>query len=170
MRSISLSDGLTLTDSPGCFWFLGGFFCAVGAAAILAAISSLSGSHSAGAVFVTAILGLAGIGAGIYIIYNAPASRVMISRTRNLLTVSHRGLLRRQEQSFPLSSIQCVYLVEGKDVDGDPVFTIRFQLSDGRELPLTHLWLHNSARLEDTLNRLSEHLPRGETTVAGKLR
>jgi hypothetical protein len=163
MRSHSNPDGLTLADSPGCFWFFGFFFCLVGGAAIIAAISSGLQEHSIGQTLIIAALGLAAIGAGIYIIYNAPASRVMISRTRNLLTVSHRGLLRRQEQSYSLSSIQYVYLLESEDTDGDPVYKISMRLADGQELPLSHLWLHNSAQLEGGLARLSEYLLRGET-------
>ena len=96
MRSFSNPDGLTLTDSPGCFWFFGFFFCLVGGAAFIAAISSGFQEHSLGQTLITAALGLAAIGAGIYIIYNAPASRVVISRSRNLLTVSQRGLLRQR--------------------------------------------------------------------------
>ena len=166
MRSSPNPDSLTLTDLPGCFWFLGGFFCVIGGAAILAAISGGLQVHAAGQTLVTIVLGLAAIGAGIYIIYNAPASRVVISRTRNLITVSQRGLLRRQEQSYNLSNIQCVYLLESKDIDGDPVYKISLQLADGQELPLSHLWLHNSAQLESGLARLGEYLPRGETKKA----
>jgi hypothetical protein len=163
MRSFSNPDGLTLTDSPGCFWFFGFFFCFVGGAAIIAAISSGLQEHSLGQTLITAFLGLAAIGAGIYFIYNAPASRVVLSRKRNLLTVSHRGLLRRQEQSYSLSSIRCVYLLESEDTDGDPVYKISIQVADGHELPLSHLWLHNSAQLEGSLAHLSEYMPRGQT-------
>jgi hypothetical protein len=163
MRSFSNPDGLTLADAPGCFWFLGGFFCLIGAAAVIAAISSGLQDHSLGQTLITSFLGLAAIGAGIYIIYNAPASRIVISRTRNQVTVSHRGMLRRQEQNYSLSSIRCVYLLESEDTDGDPVYKISMQLADGQELPLSHLWLPNSAQLEGSLARLSEYMPRGET-------
>jgi hypothetical protein len=166
MRSSSSPDGLTLTDSPGCFWIFGGFFCAIGGAALLSIIFYNGESQSLGQILGVTTLGLAAIAAGIYLIYNAPASRVVISRTRGQLTVSHRGLLRRNQQTFSLNSIGSVYLVQGKDIDGDPVFTLRFQLTGGQELPLTHLWLHNQARLEGTLDVLCEYLPRGETRQA----
>ena len=166
MRAFSNPDGLTLTDSPGCFWFFAFFFCLVGGAAIIAAISSGLQEHSPGQTLITGALGLAAIGAGIYVIYNAPASRVVISRRRNLLTVSQRGLLRRQEQSYSLTGIQCVYLLESEDTDGDPVYKLSIQLADGQELPLSHLWLQNSAQLEGSLASLSEFVPRGETKVA----
>jgi hypothetical protein len=168
MRSFSNPDGLTLADAPGCFWFLGGFFCVIGGAAMIAAISGGLQPHAAGQTLITMALGLAAIGAGIYIIYKAPASRVVISRTRNLLTVSQRGLLRRQEQSYKLSSIQCVYLLESEDTDGDPVYKITMQLADGKEVSLSQLWLHNSAQLEGSLARLGEYMPRGETRKVKK--
>jgi hypothetical protein len=111
-------------------------------------------------------LGLVAIAAGIYVIYIAPVSRVVIRKTRNEFTVSHRDLLRREELNFRLNDIRSVSIGQGKDIDSDPVFTIRFQLANGRELPLIHLWLHNRKNLEYTLTLLGEYLPVGEIKEA----
>jgi hypothetical protein len=162
MKSIPSSDGLIISDSPGCFRIFGTFFCVLGAAAIFAAITEMSAYYPAGQVVLAVGLGLAVFSAGIYLIYNAPSSRVVISKTRNELQVIHRGLFRREELKFGLNDIRKVYIVQGKDIDGGPVFTMRFQLADGRELPLTHLWLHDRANLEQTLALLSGYLPLGE--------
>lgn len=162
MKSSTSSDGLTLSDSPGCFRIFGTFFCVLGAAAIFAAITEMTAYYPVGQVGLAVGLGLAVFSAGIYLIYNAPSSRVVIRKTRNELQVSHRGLFRREELKFSLSDIRKVYIVQGKDIDGDPVFTMRFQLADGSELPLTHLWLHDRANLEQTLALLSGYIPVGE--------
>jgi hypothetical protein len=66
-----------------------------------------------------------------------------------------------------LSDIQSVYIVKGKDIDGDPVYTIRLELANGEELPLTHLWIHNRKNLEHTLTLLGEYLTVGEIKEAG---
>jgi hypothetical protein len=169
MKSLSSPDGLTLTDSPGCFWLFGAFFCGIGGASILAAISSMAEYYPAWQIGLAVGLGLAAMAAGIYLIYNAPGSRVVIRKTRNEFNVSHRGLFRREELSFRLNDIRGIYIVQGKDIDGDPVFTIRFQSTDGRELPLTHLWLHDRENLEYTLALLGEYLPIGEIEEAGAI-
>ena len=163
MKSSSRPDGLMLTDSPGCFWIFGGFFCAIGGAGIVATIASASGGFPVWQVIFGIVLGFAAIAAGLYLIYDAPASRVFVSAGRKTLTIRYRGLFRRQLEHIDFSNIQSIYLLQGKDIDGDAVFTLRLQRVDGREVPLTHLWLHHRDDMEHTLTLMSQYLPRGET-------
>ena len=162
MRSISKPDSLTLTDSPGCFWLFGGFFLILGGAAV-AAVGAGRGDGSGlwQQVFGIA-LGLLGAGAGLFVIYRSPRSQVIINAIEHSLTVSRRGLLHREQERFDLREIRSAYLVQGKDIDGDPVFGLRMQLQDEREIPLTRLWLHDRERLEANMAQLEAYLPRGE--------
>ena len=163
MKSASLPDGLLLTDSPGCFWIFGGFFCAIGGAGIVAAFASAGGGFPFWQVLLGVGLGLAAVAAGLYLIYDAPASRVFVSARHKILTIRHRGLFRRRQEHIVFSDISSVYLTQGNDIDGDAVYTLRLQRVDGREVPLTHLWLHSRDDLERALTLLSQYLPRGET-------
>lgn len=162
MKSSSRPDGLMLTDSPGCFWIFGGFFCVIGGAGIVATIASAGGGFPVWQVLLGIGLGLAAIATGLFLIYDAPVSRVFVSAGRKTLTIRYRGLFRRRQEHIDFSSIESVYLLQGKDIDGDAVFTLRLQRVDGREVHLTHLWFHNRDDLEHTLTLLSQYLPRGE--------
>jgi len=44
--------------------------------------------------------------------------------------------------------------VQKGDLDGDPVFSLRMRLIGGKEVALTHLWVHNRARLEENVAQL----------------
>jgi hypothetical protein len=107
MKSLSSPDGLTLTDSPGCFRLFGAFFCGIGGVAIIAAISSMAEYYPTWQIGLAVGLGLVAIAAGIYVIYIAPISRVVIRKTRNEFTVSHRGLLRREELTISEAYTSC---------------------------------------------------------------
>jgi len=110
-------------------------------------------------------MGIVGAATGIYLIYQAPSSRVHLRFADRSLSISRRGLLRRQYETYALGAIQAAYIVQGKDIDGDPVFTLRMRLKDGREIPLTFLWLHAKDNLAAILEQLSPHIVRAETRI-----
>jgi hypothetical protein len=167
MKSSTDPDGLTLSDSPGCFRIFGTFFCVLGAAAVFAAITEMTAYYPIVQVGLAVGLGLAVFSAGIYLIYNAPGSRIVLSKTRTELHVRRRGLFRREDLTIGLSEIRKVYLVQGKDIDGGPVYTLRIELENGGELPLTRLWLHDRGNLESALSLLGEYLRVGEMKEEG---
>ncbi len=49
-------------------------------------------------------------------------------------------------------------VVEGKDIDGDPVFSLRIILASGSEFPVTLLWLHDREALENSAAKLRRFL------------
>ena len=162
MRSTSKPELLTLTDSPGCFWLFGGFFLIIGGAAVAAVSASRGDGSPLWQVVLGIAMGLLGAAVGVLVIYRSPQSRVIINAHERSLSVTRRGLLRREQERFDLRDIRKAYLVQGKDIDGDPVFALRMQLHDEREIPLTRLWLHNRERLEANLAQLEAYRPRGE--------
>jgi hypothetical protein len=165
MRSSYRSDGLIVSDAPGCFWIFGGFFLLIGGIAGAAVVGSRITPHPLSQLLLGSVMGLLAIGAGLYFIYQSPASRVVINTSEGSITISRRGLLRSQKERHDLGTIHSVYLVQKEDIDGDPVFALRIQLQDGREVPLTLLWIHARGRLTDTLQQLSQYIPQGETRV-----
>ncbi len=165
MRSTHRSDGLMISDAPGCFWVFGGFFLLIGGVAGAAVFASRITAHPLSQLLLGSVMGLLAIGAGLYFIYRSPASRVVIKTSEGSITISRRGLLRRQQERYDLSTIHSVYLVQKEDIDGDPVFSIRIQLQDGREVPLTLLWIHARGPLTDTLQQLSKYIPQAGMRV-----
>jgi hypothetical protein len=156
MKATVHGDTFAFRDSPGCFWLFGGFFLLLGGLAILASVSSADTGRSSWEVLAGMALGISAVAAGAYLIYDAPVSRVTADRRRGTLMLRRQGLLRRQRQTFPLSSVRDVYVIEGKDIDGDPVFSSRIALADGTEVPLTLLWLHDRRTIEQAATRLKQ--------------
>jgi hypothetical protein len=159
MRAATASGEITLTDSPAIFWLLGLFFCGLGFLALLAVRSSLRQADPLWEILLPALLGLAAITAGLWIIYAAPASRVTLRPVQGEITLRRRGLLQNATRRIAFADIVSAYLVQGKDIDGGPVYTLRLMLTTGEEVPLTRLWIHNRAGLEQALETLAPYLP-----------
>jgi hypothetical protein len=158
MKASSHPDGLTIRDAPGCFRALGVFFCALGALALAAAAASAGQDYPTWLILFAAVLGLAAVGAGIYLISNAPATRVVVRTGQNTISIYRHGLLRRKAWRFALAEVRGARIEQGADIDGGPVYSLRLELLDGREIPLTRLWLHNRAELENALAELNRCL------------
>jgi hypothetical protein len=165
MRAASTSGEITLTDSPYIFWLLGLFFCGLGFLALLAVRTSLRQAGPLWEILLPAALGLAAIATGLGIIYAAPASHITLHPELGELTLRRRGLLQRITRRIAFADIESAYLVQGKDIDGGPVFTLRLMLTNGEEVPLTRLWIHNRAGLEQALETLAPYFPLEETKV-----
>jgi hypothetical protein len=158
MRVTVQGDTFVFRDSPGCFWLFGGFFLLVGGLAILASASSTGTGYPLWQVLGGIALGVSAVAAGVYLIYDSPVSQVTADRRKGTLILRRQGLLRRQRQVLPLSSVRDVYVIEGKDIDGDPVFSSRIALADGVEVPLTLIWLNDRRSIEDAAHRLKQFI------------
>ena len=99
---------LILEDSPGCFWLFGLFFLLLGSLPIAGLFGlfaepwKVRGWEAPAAV----LLGLAAVAAGLYVVYTSPRTRVIFDVTRGRVSVSRRGLLRREDLRFGLDELR----------------------------------------------------------------
>lgn len=126
---------------------------------MLAVVASRSGAIPVWQSLAGSSLGLCALGVGLWLIYQSPGTRVAINREERMLTLSRRGLLRRQVERHDLASVEHVYLLQSRDIDGDPVYSLRMMMSDGKEVPLTLLWLHGKEKLTAILEQIGQFIP-----------
>jgi hypothetical protein len=160
MKAYASGNTLILRDSPGGFYLVGAFFFLLGTLTAVVAIGSASDPAVGpiGSRTLTFALGMSAIAAGLYVIYDSPGSRVIADRDALTVVVIRRGLLRKERTNYIFSEIQDVYTVQKQDLDGDPVFSLRMKLADGKDAVLTNLWIHDRKQLEENASRLKLHL------------
>ena len=130
---------LVARDTPGCLWLFGLVFVASGTFVLASAPFS---KEWAGFVAWerTAIIaiGITHLGAGLFLIRHTPATVLELDRTRGLgiHRLRHPGDRAWTVTQFRLADLRDVSLLEGRDSDGDPAYTVRLVLADGRELKL----------------------------------
>jgi len=121
--------GLTIRDSPGLHWLLGGLFIVVGSAFVAGAFSAGNLALLAGGA------GLIAIAAGAWVLARAP---------RSVLTIDG-GVARLRGKTYPIADIADVSVVVSEDDESNAIYQVHLVLRDGARVPVSRLWIHDRA-------------------------
>ncbi len=136
------SEGkLIIKDQPGLLWFLGFLFVAVSTVFVLGPLCLFSNNREVSAftrVF-SFLMGCIGVSVGLWVIERHPQITSVFNRVSGRLELTRWNLLRRSasQREVGLAEIRDVQLVEGKDIDGDPIYGIQLLLRSGEEIALS---------------------------------
>ncbi|HEU0052787.1 MAG TPA: hypothetical protein VFQ39_06405, partial [Longimicrobium sp.] len=138
MRISAEPDRLVVRDTPGCVWALALMFVASGTLVTTGAFLGFDpgDAQPAWARGVMLLIGVAHLGGGLWFLRTTPATLLVADRARGTLALRVRGLRRADYEVFRLADLRAVEVLEEKDSDGDPTFTLRLWLADGRVIPL----------------------------------
>lgn len=144
MKTTQDENFLTLYETPGCLWFIGLFFMLVGGIFVYGAIGGFNNYQSQSPLMlgIALLFGLIGVGAGIWIIYGAPITKVVIDRINDEVTVTKRGLFGKRETLYAFQEIRHFRLIEDTDDEGSPIWSVGMELTDGETIKITSLPSH----------------------------
>lgn len=144
MKTTQDENFLTLYETPGCLWFMGLFFMLVGGIFVYGALGGFADYPSQPAWILTAalLMGAGGVAAGIWIIYGAPLTKVVVDRINDEVVITKRGLFGRRESFYTFDEIRYFRLVEDRDDEGAPVWSVGMELMDGEIIKITSLPSH----------------------------
>lgn len=145
MKTTQNENFLTLYETPGCLWFVGLFFMLVGGIFVYGALGGLKDYQSQSPWMLAAalLMGSCGIGCGIWIIYGAPITKVVIDRVNAEVVMTKRGLFGKRETVYAFEEIKYFRLIEEADDEGAPVWSVGMELSDGELIKVTSLPSHS---------------------------
>jgi hypothetical protein len=139
MRITHSGAHLVAADTPGCAWSLGLVFVASGTLVLTVPLFAPEwatfGFWARAAVLA---IGASHLGGGLWTIRHHPETRTELDLAREcgVHSVRRPGERAPTVTRFRLADVRDVTVLEEKDSDGDPVFTLRLLLSGGRELRL----------------------------------
>lgn len=145
MKSTQNENFLTLYETPGCLWFIGLFFMFVGGIFVYGALGGLKDYQSQSPWMLAAalLMGLCGVGTGIWIIYGAPLTKIVVDRINDELTITKRGLFGKRETVYAFEEIKYFRLIEERDDEGAPVWSVGMELIDEELIKITSLPSHS---------------------------
>lgn len=149
-------DWIKVEDRPGCFWLFGLFFVAIGGVFVLGVLGLFNNLEEV-SIWVrlfTFVMGAIGMGTGLYIIDRSPSSQAIWDSRSQKLTLIRKGLLSKEQTSYPLSDINQFVVDQGADSEGDSIFRPVLKLRKGDLVPLSELWNHNKNEVEELINQL----------------
>lgn len=145
MQSEQTENVLIIRETPGCLWIFGLFFAVIGSAFVYGALGGFTdwGSQPLWVLAVTLVMGSAAVAAGIWIIYGAPITRVVIDRIDNEVFIARYGLFGKRRSFYAFEEIEQFCLIEEKDDEGSPIWSLGMNLTGGETIKISSLPSHD---------------------------
>lgn len=145
-------------DRPGAWWFLSFLFVTVSSAFLyLAATERTLPAWQTGLV---ALMGIAGLGAGIWFCAQSPRTTISVDETAGLLRITRSGITGRSHRDIPLDSIRRIVIERRDDDDGYGMSRPLLQLNDGEQVLLSVLWRHGDVDTRLIVDSIVQVQPR----------
>lgn len=145
MRISQTANELVIEEAPGCLWIFGLFFAFVGGMFVYGALGGLTDyeRHEFWMLALAFLMGSVGVGVGLWIIYGAPVTKVVVDRIENTVLMTRYGLFGKRETFYALDEIERFCLVEEKDGEGDPIWSLGINLTNGETIKISSLPSHD---------------------------
>ena len=139
MKIKLIEDELLIEETPGCVWIFGLFFAVIGGVFVYGSLGGFSNRDEVPqyAIYLSFLMGAAGIAVGIWLIYLSPITKVVVNRQTNTVVHTRRGLAGKQENIYSFQQIKQFCLIEEVDDDGDPIWSLGMELSDGETIVIS---------------------------------
>lgn len=160
MKAEQIGDRLIITETPGCLWIFGLFFAFVGGILVYGALGGFSNYSSVPAwqLFFAGAMGAIAVSAGIWIIYRAPANKIIINREDTTVTFKCFGLSGATREIYNFVEINRFCLIEEKDDEGDLIWSLGFEKFDGEMIKISSLPSHDESFKRDFVFQINEFM------------
>ena len=145
MHTEQTPNELIIRETPGCLWIVGLFFVFVGGVFVYGSLGGLTDydSHSAWMLALSFGMGAIAVAVGVWIIYIAPITKIVVDRIENIVSMTRYGLFGKQETFYNFDNIKYFCLTEDVDDEGSPVWYFAMKLDDGEIIKITSLASHS---------------------------
>jgi hypothetical protein len=145
MQTEQTENTLIIRETPGCLWIFGLFFAIVGGLFVYGALGGLAdfGSQSLWMLALAFVMGSIAIAAGVWIIYGAPVTRVVINRIESEVIMTRYGLFGKEVSFFAFDEIEQFRLIEERDDESSPIWFLGMDLTNGDTVKISSLPSHD---------------------------
>ncbi|HEY0427813.1 MAG TPA: hypothetical protein VGC76_08520 [Pyrinomonadaceae bacterium] len=160
MQFEQTENELVIQEAPGCLWMFGLFFAAVGSIFVYGSLGGAA-DYKSQALWMLAlafVMGATGVCTGIWIIYRAPFTKVVVNRIENEVTITRRGLFLNRMSLYSFDEIDCFCLVEEEDDESSPVWSLGINLSNGETIVISSLASHDERFKRDFVYQTNEFM------------
>ena len=160
MKISQTENELVIRETPGSLWLFGLFFAVIGAVFVYGSLGGFTNAEEVpqSAIYLTFFMGAIAVGAGIWIIYQAPVSKIVVSRVAETVVYIRYGLSGRRESRFGFGEIRKFSLVEEKDSEDDPIWSLGMELANGQTIKISSLASHDEKFKRDFVFRINEFM------------
>jgi hypothetical protein len=151
---------LIIEETPGCLWFFGLFFALVGGVFVYGSLGGFTNRDevSPAAFYLSFLMGAIAVVVGIWIIYRAPVTKVVVNRQTKKLIHTRYGLAGKQKNLYDFRQVKQFCLIEEVDDESNPIWSLGLKLSNGETIVISSLQSHNEKYKRDFVFRTNEFM------------
>jgi hypothetical protein len=136
---------LIIRETPGCLWIFGLFFALVGGVFVYGSLGGLA-DYERQAIWMLAfafVTGGIGVATGVWIIYRAPITKIVVNRIDYKVRMTRYGLFGRRETFYDFDDIEQFCLIEEQDDESNPIWSLGMNLTSGETIKISSLPSHD---------------------------
>lgn len=160
MKVTRFGDVLVIRETPGIIWIAGVFFGLIGGTFVYGSLGGFNNLNEVPtyAVYLSLLIGSAGVAAGLWMVFRAPATTVLVDRNAGSVVLTRKGLAGNSETIFSFAEIRGFRLVEAVDSEGEPIWSLGLELVDGETIKISSLDSHDEKFKRDFVFETNEFL------------
>jgi len=160
MQTEQTQNELIIRETPGCLWIVGLLFAFVGGAFVYGALGGFTDSDKQAPwmLALAFLMGSIALGVGIWTIYRAPITRVVINRIENEVVITRYGLFGKQQSRFSFEDIDHFFLIEDRDDEGSPIWSLAIQLTNDEAIKISSLPSHDERYKQEFVFQANEFM------------
>lgn len=151
MKAKQTADEFIIRETPGCLWLFGLFFVLVGGIFVYGALGGFKDHDRVPwwALAASFFMGSIAVGVGVWQIFKAPVTKIIVNRRTKKVAHVTRGLFNNVETIYDLEQIKQFRAVEDKDSEGDSVWYFAMEFTSGKIIRISSLPSHSEKYKRD---------------------
>jgi hypothetical protein len=136
---------LIIRETPGCLWIFGLFFAIVGGVFVYGSLGGLA-DYERQTLWMLAlafVMGSVGVATGVWIIYSAPITKIVVNRIDYEVRMTRYGLFGKQKTFYDFDDIEQFCLIEEVDDESNPIWSLGMRLNSGETIKISSLPSHD---------------------------
>ena len=140
-----MGDKMFIEETPGCLWLFGLFFAVIGGIFVYGSLGGFTNRDEvpAYAIYLAFFMGAVGVAVGTWIISRAPVTKVTVDREKQTVTHLRLGLFGKRQKIYAFDHLKGFIVIEEKDDEGDPIWSLGMELSNGELVTISSLPRHD---------------------------
>lgn len=160
MKSRQINGELVITETPGCLWIFGLFFVFVGGIFVYGSLGGFSdyGSIAVWQLALACAMGAIAVGVGIWIIYRAPANKIIINSYDKTVVLQRLGLRGKTRIIYNFEEINRFCIIEEQDDESNLIWSLGMERTDGETIKISSFASHNESFKRDFVFQINEFM------------
>jgi hypothetical protein len=160
MKSEQNANELTIQETPGLLWISGALFLFVGGIFVYGSLGGFTNADEVPpyAIYLSFFMGAIAVAAGLWIIYCAPVTKILVNRLSKTISVTKLGLFGKEENIYTFDQIKQFRLIAEKDSEGDPIWSLGMELAVGETIKISSMESHDEKFKRDFVFEINQFL------------